>query len=511
MLTRINYVAAIIAFFVVLPACLAHAAPKRPNILLAISDDQSWMHAGAYGLDKSTKTPAFDRIAREGVRFNYAYCAAPSCAPSRSALLTGRHIWQLEEGGLLFGALKAKYTLVTHALEDAGYQTASTGKTYGPGRYDRAFGRPLFGKTFNKHKLADRRPGRSSLDYATNFETFFKQRDKGKPFFFWYGSSEPHQLFDVGGWQKAGKKLEDALVPKCLPDHPVTRGEFLDYGIEIEHFDTHLARMIAILEEAGELDNTIIIVTSDHGNPMPRSKANLYDSGARVPLAIRFPPKVTGSRVVDDFVGLWELAPTVLELAGAEVPKSVTGRSLLPVLTSKASGQVDPKRDSIVTAFERHIICRRDGLGYPMRSIRTHKWAFIRNYAPDRWPAGDPDFNSSHQGFLGDCDKGESKHLIMGLAHDPKYRGYYNLCFGRRPAEELYDMAADPHQLRNLAADPKHAEVKEQLEARMKAFLSEQGDQRMRGESPWDDYPFTDQRIFKHPDWRTGGFPTPVR
>ncbi|MEM7396619.1 MAG: sulfatase-like hydrolase/transferase, partial [Verrucomicrobiota bacterium] len=270
--------------------CLINAvvvqAENKPNILFAISDDQSWMHTGANG-DASIKTPAFDRIAREGVGFTFPYCAAPSCAPSRAAILTGRHIFELEEGGILFGLLKPKtFPIFTHLLEDAGYQTASTGKTWGPGRTVES-PRPLFQKTFSKHKLAERKPGMSNNDYAANFEDFFKQRDPEKPFMFWLGTSEPHQSFHVGGWEAAGRKLEEANLPGCIPDDPVTRGEFLDYAIEIEHFDQHLARSLDVLEAAGELDDTIVIVTSDHGNPMPRSKCNLYDSGARVPLAIR--------------------------------------------------------------------------------------------------------------------------------------------------------------------------------------------------------------------------------
>lgn len=486
----------------------AQAQPQRkPNILLAISDDQSWMHAGAYG-DKATRTPAFDRVAREGVLFNYAYCAAPSCAPSRAALLTGRHIWELEEAGVLFGILKPKFAVFTHALEDAGYQTAATGKTWGPGRLDKGWTRPLFQKTYNRHKLEQRRRGLSANDYAANFAEFIKQRDKSKPFFFWLGTSEPHQNYDVGAWKEAGKRLADARLPGCLPDDPTTRGEILDYGLEIEHFDRHLARAIEVLEAAGELDNTLIIVTSDHGNPLPRSKCNLYDSGTRVPLAVRLPGRVPGGREVNDFISLVDLAPTFLDLAGGKVAKEVSGRSLWPILSSSKSGRVEKDRDMIVTAIERHIICRRDGVGYPMRSIRTHDWAYIRNYEPDRWPAGDPDFVSSHQGFYGDVDRGESKRFMLARAQDSKVRPFCLRAFGRRPAEELYDMQADPEQLHNLADDPRHAEIKRQLEARMNEFLTAHGDPRQRGEAPWDDYPFVDGRIFQNPDWRTEGFPS---
>ena len=158
-----------------------------------------------------------------------------------------------------------------------------------------------------------------------------------------------------------------------------------------------------------------------------------------------------------------------------------------------------------MTGFERHIICRRDGLGYPARCIRTKNFAYIRNYEPGRWPAGDPDFVSSHQGFIGDCDRGASKSFLMSNFTRREIAPYYLLCFGRRPAEELYDMEADPHQLRNLAGEAKFKEMKSALREKMEAHLRATGDPRMRGESPLDHYEFTDRRIFRNPRWREEG------
>lgn len=488
------------------------SAAEKPNILFAISDDQSWMHAGAYGMDPSIQTPAFDRIAKEGVLFNHAFCAAPSCAPSRAAILTGRHIWQLEEGGILFGILKPKkFPVFTAQLKEAGYALAHTGKTYGPGKIEDGSLPDVVGKPFQTRKLEVRTPGLSGTDYAANFRDFLAEHDPDQPFFFWLGTSEPHQSYNIGGWKEAGKKLEDALLPGCLPDDPVTRGEFLDYAIEIEHFDRHLADALAALEAAGQLNNTLVVVTSDHGNPMPRSKCNLYDSGARVPLAVRLPGRIPGGRVVDDFIHLADLAPTFLAAPGLAPNESVRGRSFWNVLTSEKSGWVDESRSFAVTALERHIICRRNGEGYPMRCIRTKDWAYIRNYEPDRWPAGDPDFNSSHQGFYGDVDKGQSKDFMIANAMKPNVRPYFLRSFGRRPAEELYDMRADPAQLTNLADDPEHAEIKTELSGNLEEFLKTQDDPRQRGEAPWDEYPFADQRIYKNPNWKTEGHATPLK
>lgn len=500
----------ILPTLLLLPA-IAVAQRDRPNILFAISDDQSAMHAGAYG-DIANKTPAFDRVASEGVLFNYAFTASPSCAPSRSAILTGRNIWELEEGGILLGILRSKFTVFTLLLEDAGYELGATGKTWGPGRME-GWKREVFGKRFAEHQIpqSQRRPGLSAVDYAANFDQFFASRDTSKPFFFWLGTSEPHQRYDIGAWRRAGKRLEDARLPGALPDHPDVRGEILDYGIEIEHFDGHLERALATLEEAGELDNTLVIVTSDHGNPLPRSKCNLYDSGTQVPLAMRLPGTIPGGRVVEDLASLADIAPTILDAASVAVPDVMSGRSLWGIARSQRSGLVDESRDFVVTAFERHTIARRGGVGYPMRAIRTHKYAYIRNYEPDRWPAGDPDYNAPPQGFYGDVDRGVTKSFLMGRALDPEIRPYYLMSYGRRPAEELFDIERDPHQLRNIAADPAMAEVKQQLIWRLNAYLQAHDDPRQRGATPWDEYPFISSwRLLGNPKWKLEGMPSPL-
>lgn len=497
-----------LTFLYLIASAGAIAQSERPNILLAISDDQSAMHAGAYG-DTSNRTPAFDRVAGEGVLFRYAFAAAPSCTPSRSAILTGRNIWELEEGGILLGVLRSKFTVFTLLLEDAGYELGATGKTWGPGRLE-GWKKEIFGKTVTTHHLPrdERRPGLSPINYAANFDEFFLRRDLTKPFFFWLGTSEPHQRYDIGAWKEARKKLEDARLPGALPDRPEIRGEILDYGIEIEHFDNHLAEAILILEQAGELDNTLVIVTSDHGNPLPRSKCNLYDSGTQVPLAMRLPGMIPGGREVDDLVSLVDLAPTILDAASVEIPEVMSGRSLWPIVQSNAEGVVDVTRDFIVTAFERHTIARRGGVGYPMRAIRTHQYAYIRNYEPERWPAGDPDYNAPPQGFFGDVDQGVTKTFLMAHALDPEIRPYYLMAYGRRPAEELFDIQRDPHQLRNLAADPAMTKIKQELLWRLNAYLQQHDDPRQRGAAPWDAYPFIGPwQLLQNPNWKREGLP----
>ena len=467
------------------------AEPARPNILFAISDDQSWAHTSAAGC-AYVRTPAFDRVAREGVRFMHAFCASPSCTPSRSAVLTGRQIWQIGEAGLLYGTLPKEYPPFTYLLQDAGYFTGWTGKGWGPGEWQPGgLPRHPLGREYNRrlqsppvHETLDAR------DYAANFEEFLQERPKGAPFFFWFGATEPHRVYEQGVGVRWGKRPRDVTVPAYWPDTEEVRSDLLDYAHEIEWFDAQLARMLARLELLGELDNTLVVVTSDNGMPFPRAKVNLYDPGVRMPLAVRWPKSIRAGRVVEDFVSHIDFAPTFLEVAGVAVPSRITGRSLLPVLTAGGSGRVDPTRDAAYTALERHTWCRPDGATYPMRAVRTAEFLYIRNFEPDRWPTGGPDFISSNKTPHGDVDGAPIKAFMEDPAIQRRYPREFALCFGKRPGEELYAARDDPDQVRNLADDPRYREVKEQLWAQLRAYLAKTGDPRLEGRDIWQAAPY---------------------
>jgi uncharacterized sulfatase len=466
------------------------AAEQRPNILFAISDDQSWLHTGAAG-DNNVATPAFDRVAREGVLFTHAFTAAPSCTPSRSAILTGQAIWRLEEGGLLMGTLPKKFDVFPLMLEESGYRIGYTGKGWGPGDY-KAGGRERYpiGPVFNERTYDSVPEGIRNTDYAANFEDFLAAREDGKPFFFWFGASEPHRRYEKGGGLAKGKKTAVVSVPAFLPDTEEIRSDILDYYVEIEWFDSHLARMIQALEDRGELDNTLIVVTSDNGMPFPRAKTTLYDWGTRMPLAVRPPGGAPTGRVIDDLISHTDLAPTFLAAAGLAVPAAMTGRSLLPLLAGEEQGRVDPSRDRVFTAIERHTWTRPDGAPYPVRAIRTHEFLYIRNFEPQRWPAGDPDLDAQPQSFYGDVDRCPTKTFMLEEANMKKFAREFGLCFGRRPGEELYEIASDPGQVNNLAENPDYADIKSKLRADLESYLAETNDPRSKGQSPWDRYPY---------------------
>ncbi len=457
------------------------ASRKRPNILFCIADDWSWPHASIAG-DKVVKTPMFDRVAREGVLFENAFVSAPSCTPSRGAIVTGQRHWRLEQGGNLWSTLPAKFTVYPDLLEKSGYHIGFTRKGWGPGRDEPG------GRTRNP-------AGPRFKDFAK----FLEARPEGAAFCFWFGSFDPHRGYKWQSGISSGMKIEDVQVPACLADSEQVRTDICDYYWKVQRFDREVGGLLAVLEAKGELDNTLVVITGDNGLPFPRCKSNLYDRGTNVPLAARWPARVKGGRVVEDFISLSDLAPTLLAAAGLKPTADMTGRSFLDVLTSGKSGRVDPRRDKVFTGMERHTTRRAGGVGYPMRAIRTHDYLYIRNFKPDRWPAGDP------EGY-GDIDGSPSKTYMTEHRNEPKVKRLFELAFGKRPAEELYDLRKDPDQLNNVADKPQYAGAKKRLSAALMAELRATKDPRVLGKGDaFDKYPYYGGGYKPKPSPKAGG------
>ncbi len=495
--------------FLFLTATWIYAA-ERPNILFCISDDQSYAHTGANG-DLVVQTPAFDRVAREGIRFTHAFCDAPTCGPSRSAILTGQHIWRLEEAGNIHSTLPKKFTTYTELLKNSGYAIGFAGKGWSPGRLEPG-GRTSnpAGEEFNRRRLKPPFRGMTNKDYAANFDDFLGKAGKGQPFCFWLGTHEPHRGYEEGTGRRTGKNPSRVVVPPIFPDHPIVRNDLLDYFVEIEHFDQMVGRAIESLEKSGQLDNTIVVVTSDHGMPFPRAKASLYDAGTRVPLAIRWPKGIKDSgRLVDDCVNLSDLAPTFLAAASLKAPEMMTANSLMGVFVNKGNPDRRSFKDESAAfiAMERHDGCRKGGKGYPCRAIRTREFLYIRNYEPDRWPAGDPDRRVCARDIpFGEVDSSPTKTLLMNNKNKPGLKRFYDLAFAKRPADELYLLRMDPGQLMNVAGKPEHAEVQKMLSARLQEQLVRTKDPRALGQDvPWDYYPYYGRRLNK--DWKVDAKP----
>jgi len=447
----------------------ADKAAERPNILFAIADDWSWPHAGVYG-DKVVKTPVFDRVAAEGVLFSHAFCSAPTCTASRGAILTGQAIHRLEEGGNLHSILREKFKVYPDLLEAAGYFVGCTGKGWGPGSLEGS------GRTRNPAG-----PGFKS------FKEFLDRVPEDKPFCFWFGSTNPHRPYEQGSGLEAGMNPDDAVVPPFLPDTPEVRRDILDYYEEVQQFDRQVGELLELLEASGRADNTLVVVTSDNGMPFPGAKANLYDAGTRMPLALRWPGKVKGGRRVDGFVGFTDFAPTFLEAAGLKPPPDMTGRSFLDLLTTGKS----VRRNKVFTERERHANARKGNLSYPCRAVRTDEFLYIRNPQPDRWPAGDPEMHMA-VGPFGDIDGSPSKSLILDRRDEEGISRFFQLACAKRPEEELYDLSKDPWQLDNVADRPEYGGARRRMRAELDRWMKATADPRALNpnDDRWDRYPY---------------------
>ena len=461
-------------------------AAERPNILIAISDDQSWPHAGAYG-DNSVSTPHFDRLAREGVLFTHAFCHASQCSPSRAAFLTGRNIWQMREAGTHASLFPADLATYTDVLKDLGYFIGYTGKPWGPGSWkDGGRSENPCGTAYNESKLEPPTNSISDKDYAANFQAFLKDRPEGRPFHFWFGCHEPHRNFEAKSGFQAGKSIEELELPSYWPDEPSIRSDFLDYKREIDWFDYQLGKVLEVLEATGEAENTLVIVTSDNGMPFPRAKANAYDAGMRVPMAIRWPKRIGAGRTIDRLTSFIDIAPTLLDAVGVSDGFDATGGSLYPMLVDDESGSSHSGRGYVLLGKERHNYARPDNVGYPIRAIRTADYLYIRNLKPDRWPLGDPPWYLCHTKM-----DNPVKDRIIGLGPHRAAPSFYDMTYAKRPEQELYDVRSDPDNARNLASDPRYTNILEELDRALVDLLTEQGDPRMRGKGDvFESYPY---------------------
>jgi arylsulfatase A-like enzyme len=454
--------------------CWATAADlRRPNILFCIADDAG-LHFGAYGCAWA-KTPNIDRLAKQGLVFANAYTPTAKCAPSRAAIMTGRNPWQLEEAANHQPFFPAKFKAFTEVLKEAGVYVGGQGKTWGPGGAKTADGQP------RDWGMIRAKPG------AEGFRQFLASRPAGAPFFFWFGSQNPHRPYTPDSGLASGKKPADIdRVPGIWPDNEIVRRDMLDYVTEVEAYDSQVGELLQVLESSGEASNTLVVVTSDNGMPFPRSKGHNYDIANHLPLILCWPQGIANpGRKIADFISFIDFAPTFLELTGVDDAKAgmspMTGRSFTDLLR----GQAGRERGFVILGRERNDVRARPGteagLGYPVRAIREGSLFYIHNFAPDRWPCGNVEL-----GLL-DTDNGPAKKLIADLGEQDRY---WQLSFGKRPAEELFDLGTDPDCLKNLAADPAQRVTMTALREKLFAQLKAQNDPRVLGQGDvFDNYP----------------------
>ncbi|MEZ6141613.1 MAG: sulfatase [Zavarzinella sp.] len=504
------------------------AGAERPNILFCFADDWG-KYASCYakteakpGPNSVIRTPNIDAIAKQGVLFTNAYVNAPSCTPCRSSLLTGRYFFRTNTAAILQGAVWDEgLPSFPLPIQQNGYHIGKSYKVWSPGTpADAPFGGNRFayqksGGRFNtfSQNVTKMVAGGTPLEQAKqelyqevggNFKSFLDAREEKKPFFYWFGPTNVHRKWVKGSGKALWKIDPEALkgkLPPFLPDVPEIREDFADYLGEIQAWDAGIGVHIEELKRRGELENTIIVISGDHGAPgFPGGKCNLYDFGTAVSLVVSG-PKVPGNRVVDDFVSLIDLCPTFLELSQTAAFKDINGKSIVAVLQSTKSGQVDPDRSWMLTGRERHVaFTRDDNMPYPQRAIRTADYLYIRNFKPDRWPMGvaakgdlppswDQLENDTYRAYA-DMDASPAKAWLVLNGNKPEWKWHFDYAFAKRPLEELFDLKTDPHQIKNVASDPAHQAAKAKLAAQLDEILKVNSDPRLQ--DAFDKPPFSD-------------------
>ena len=455
---------------------------KRPNVLFAVAHGWSWPYAGAYG-DSVIKTPGFDRIAREGVLMEHAYVSSPSSTPSRGAILSGLHFWNLGSAANLGGDFPDGIPTFPEKLKQAGYHTGFEGRGWGPGKPETP-GRELTGKRYG------------------DFAEFLESRPEDTPFCYWLGSDASAPEIDEGAGKAAGIDIDRIVVPEFLPDAEVVRSNLADCFAATQDFDALVQQAYEQLEAAGELDNTIIVVTSDHGMPLPRCVGNLYDSGVRVPMAIRFGKQFPGGRTVSDLTSQVELSSLLLELSGVlastlDEDRRANGRDLLMILRSKKSGFYHPRMQQRVVFGRERLVPAQEAPekgGYSSRGLRTDTSLLIHNSDyKNRWPVGTPyhDRAAMPGAWFADTPNSATKsYMVAQLGKDYRHLQTFKAAFEKRHHTEYYSQSPErPHQMENLAGRTVSGAAKQILGNWMRMELAEHGQGNVS--SDFDAFPYS--------------------
>lgn len=409
-------------------------APR--NVVIFIADDLGYGDLSVYG-HPVLRTPNLDRMAAEGVRFDAAFLTISSCSPSRASILTGRYPHSTGAPDL-HQPLPAGQRTLARALGELGWWRVATGKWH-------------LGDA--ERRNWDRVEEVQGAETATSARRLLAERPKDRPFLLWIATWDPHRPFDEP--QPSPQDPAAVVLPPYLPDHPKIRAEMAKYYDEIGRLDRHVGEIRAALEAEGELDRTMFVFLSDNGMPFPRAKTTLYDSGVRTPLIVRAPGLVPAGSVQKGLASVVDLAPTILELAGAS-PGPAQGRSLLPMLRDPSART----RDAVFAEANWHDYAQFT------RSVRTDRWLLVRNYYRDvpLWNSVDSIDAPTWQGVLELRKAGK-------LTPAQEY-----LFVAPRPFEELYDLEADPHSLVDVGSRPEHAAVLAGLRARLDRWRAETAD-----------------------------------
>jgi arylsulfatase A-like enzyme len=437
------------------------AGPTRPNVVLIIADDMAWDDCGANG-NRKIKTPHIDRLAREGMRFDRAFVAASSCSPSRSSILTGRypHSTGAEE---LHWPLPPEQITFVEKLKASGYWTAAAGKWHlgnaVKDRFDEVREANPSGFQLATGKDANARmtaPGSGAVQSGCDqWVPVLRDRPRDKPFFLWLASLDPHRDYHPGAIPEP-HRAEDVIVPPYLPDRPEVRKDLALYYDEIGRLDHYVGEVLAELDRQGVAGNTLVLFLSDNGRPFPRCKTTLYDSGIRTTFLVRWPGRVGPGRRCGRLVSTVDIAPTVLGLAGIEPGASFQGKDVSPLFEDPAA----KVREMIFAERNWHDYAAHG------RAARSERFKYIRN-----------DDRESPLTPPADAVRSPTFRAMRRPRDEGRLAPAQRACFvSPRPAEELYDVEADPHELTNLAGDPRFAEVLVDMRRALSEWSRETGD-----------------------------------
>jgi arylsulfatase A-like enzyme len=452
------------------PGGSCHAADaQRPNVVLIIADDMAWDDCGAYG-NPRVRTPNIDRLAREGMRFDRAFVTASSCSPSRSSILTGRypHNTGAEE---LHWPLPPEQVTFVEKLKASGYWTAAAGKWHlGDAVKDRFdVVREADPSGFQLGTVRDAKArmtagGSGAIQSGCDqWVPVLRDRPRDRPFFLWLASLDPHRDYQPGTIPEPHRP-EAVIVPPYLPDVPEVRKDLALYYDEISRLDHHVGEVLAELDRQGVADETLVLFLSDNGRPFPRCKTTLYDSGIRTPFIVRWPGHIRPGSRCGSLVSTIDIAPTVLRLAGIEPGPTFRGKGLSPLFQDQKA------------RVHEMIFAERNWHDYAAhgRAARTERFKYIRN-----------DDNQSPLTPPADAVRSPTFRAMRRLRDEGKLAPAQSACFiGPRPAEELYDVDTDPHELINLAGDPRYAKVLIEMRRALSAWEGETSDVVPKGLSP---------------------------
>lgn len=386
----------------------------RPNIVFLFSDDHSVPDLGCYG-NETIRTPNLNALAAQGMRFDRAYVTSPQCSPSRASILTGRSPHAVGASRLHVDAYPDTPS-VPALLNAAGYHTGAYRKVH-QGRIQKQFS--FYGG--NKAPLSQ----------------FFDERPRDKPFFLWFGSTDPHRDYAPDAIDPPHDPAS-VMVPLHLPDTPEVRRDIALYYDEIGRFDRECGELLALLDGRGLSENTLVIMSGDNGRPFPRAKATLYEPGIHVPLLARWPGQIEAGRSTSALVSLMDLAATWLDIAGATIPEAMESVSLAPLMLRE------------VERLHDYLFCERNWHDNwdPMRCVVGEQYKLIQNYRPE-------------VGHLNSLDllRSPSFEAIRALAKSAELKEPHTWYLNdTKPRVELYDLVSDPGEWHNLADDSDQAD-----------------------------------------------------